>query len=119
MKWKRTRIIKVDSPPLNLPVFDVKNYGELQKINRTIMESENAFYAVDFQSNFVYRLRKKNFNPNIRQVESVAFQPDQNIVIIGVKELLELAADLNSEVLETSDSLIMLTSGIVFISKLG
>ena len=119
LSWnRRTKIIRVKEPLPNLNIFDVKSFSELMGINKTILESDMAYFAVDSETYFVYRLRKRNFKPSIRYVEKVIYEPNQNFVELDAKELLKLACDINSELLQTPDSLIMLTSGIVFISKL-
>jgi len=115
---RRTKIIRVKEPLPNLTIFDVKTFSELKGISKTILESDRAYFAVDSETYCMYRLRKRNFKPSIRYVEKVSYLPDQNFVELDAKELLKLACDINSELLQTPDSLIMLTSGIVFISKL-
>ena len=113
---RKPKTIQVNSfPPTAELIFDVNSLSELKRNFKKIVETPNAYYANDEDGVF-YRFRKGNFKPITRHIKYATYHPEQNMVVLDRKELESIATTYNSELLETNDAVLLLTSGLVFIS---
>lgn len=119
---KKPKIVKLRHDPFLHDVpLDVQDFKQLTRINQVILESENAFYTFDKDTEQIFRFLKPQFKPVMRNVEMIEYSPDMACyVTMSRKELEKLAREMCVEIFRTPDNcFFILTNGVLFKTRKG